>query len=66
LHTKYLRVDGIALELPLDTITDTIKYLGYSRSSVELNGVIIHKKAHKYWALKTSLEFSRVYWSDVW
>jgi len=26
LHTKYLRVDGIVLELPLDTITDTIKY----------------------------------------
>jgi hypothetical protein len=49
-----------------DTVINTVKFLGYCRSSVEFNGVIIHKKAHKYWALRTSLEFSRVYWSDVW
>jgi len=33
---------------------------------VEFNGVSIHKKAQKYWALRTSMEFSRVYWSSIW
>jgi len=33
---------------------------------MEVYGVSIHKKAHKYWALRTSMEFSRVYWSSIW
>jgi len=66
LHTKYLRVDGIVLELPLDTITDTIKILGFSKSSVEAYGVSIHKKALIYRALRISMGFSRVHWSSIW
>jgi len=33
---------------------------------VEFNGVSIHKKALIYRALRTSMEFSRVYWSSIW
>ena len=63
---KCLRIDGIAFRLPLDTIKDTIKFLGYSRSSVEVYGVSTHKKALIYRALKLSVEFPRLLWSGIW